>query len=92
MTDSSFEKEKEVMADMAADLIETKLENAKKDTQMTHVLRIGTFHMEIVPDAKIDVAEVFSNALDKLMDKYGDKLLEISIAQLKQENAQAHYG
>ena len=92
MTDSCSEKEKEVMADMAADLIETKLENAKKDTQMTHVLRIGTFHMEIVPDAKIDVAEVFSNALDKLMDKYGDKLLEISIAQLKQENAQAHYG
>ena len=92
MTDSSSEREKEVMADMAADLIETKLENAKKDTQMTHVLRIGTFHMEIVPDAKIDVAEVFSNALDKLMDKYGDKLLEISIAQLKQENAQAHYG
>ena len=92
MTDSSSEKEREVMADMAADLIETKLENAKKDTQMTHVLRIGTFHMEIVPDAKIDVAEVFSDALDKLMDKYGDKLLEISIAQLKQENAQAHYG
>ena len=92
MTDLSSDKEKEVMADMAADLIETKLENAKKDTQMTHVLRIGTFHMEIVPDAKIDVAEVFSEALDKLMDKYGDKLLEISIAQLKQENAQAHYG
>tara|TARA_Y100001951_G_C11191125_1_gene211587 strand:- start:166 stop:444 length:279 start_codon:yes stop_codon:yes gene_type:complete len=92
MTDLSSDKEKEVMADMAADLIETKLENAKKDTQMTHVLRIGTFHMEIVPDAKIDVAEVFSDALDKLMDKYGDKLLEISIAQLKQENAQAHYG
>jgi len=92
MTDLSSDKEKEVMADMAADLIETKLENAKKDTQMTHVMRVGTFHMEIVPDAKIDVAEVFSDALDKLMDKYGDKLLEISIAQLKQENAQAHYG
>ena len=92
MTDSSSEREKEVMADMAADLIETKLENAKKDTQMTHVLRIGTFHMELVPDAKIDVDKMFSEALDKLMDRYGDKLLEISIAQLKQENAQAHYG
>ena len=92
MTDSSSEKEREVMADMAADLIETKLENAKKDTQMTHVLRIGTFHMEIVPDAKIDVEKIFSDTLDKLMNQYGDKLLEISIAQLKQENAQAHYG
>ena len=80
------------MADMAADLIETKLENAKKDTQMTHVLRIGTFHMEIVPDAKIDVDKIFSKTLDKLMNKYGDKLLEINIAQMKQESAQAHYG
>jgi hypothetical protein len=92
MTDSCSDKEKEVIADLAADLLETKLENAKKDTQMTHVMRIGTFHMEIVPDAKINVAEVFSDALDKLMEKYGDKLLEISIAQLKQESAQAHYG
>jgi len=92
MTDLSSDKEKEVMADMAADLIETKLENAKKDTQMTHVLRIGTFHMEIVPDAKIDVDKIFSETLDKLMNKYGDKLLEINIAQMKQESAQAHYG
>ena len=90
MTDSSSEKE--IIADMAADLLETKLENAKKDTQMTHVMRVGTFHMEIVPDAKIDVAEVFSDALDKLMDKYGDKLLDINIAQLKTESTQAHYG
>ena len=92
MTDSCSEREKEVMADMAAGLIETKLENAKKDTQMTHVLRIGTFHMEIVPDAKIDVDKIFSETLDKLMNKYGDKLLEINIAQMKQESAQAHYG
>ena len=92
MTDLSSDKEKEVMADMAADLIETKLENAKKDTQMTHVLRIGTFHMEIVPDAKIDVDKIFSETLDKLMNKYNHKLLEINIAQMKQESAQAHYG
>jgi hypothetical protein len=39
MTDSCSDKEKEVIADLAADLLETKLENAKKDTQMTHVLR-----------------------------------------------------
>ena len=44
MTDSSSDKE--IIADMAADLLETKLENAKKDTQMTHVMRVGTFHME----------------------------------------------
>ena len=41
---------------------------------------------------RINVAEVFSEALDKLMDKYGDKLLDINIAQLKTEATQAHYG
>ena len=92
MTVSSSDKEKEIIADMAADLLETKLENAKKDTQMTHVLRIGTFHMEIVPDAKIDVDKIFSETLDKIMNKYSDKLLEINIAQMKQESTQAQYG
>ena len=80
------------MASMAGELMQAKMDAARKDTQMTHVMRVGTFHMELVPDAKINVAEVFSEALDKLMDKYGDKLLDINIAQLKTEATQAHYG
>jgi len=46
MTDlSSDATEIEAIADMAGELIHTKIEMAKRDTQMTHVLRVGTFHM-----------------------------------------------
>ena len=69
MTDSSSD-EREVIADMASELIHTKMEMAKRDTQMTHVMRIGTFHIELVPNKDLDVKEIFNEILDKLMDKY----------------------
>jgi len=91
MTDSSS-NDTEAIADMASELIAAKIETAKKDTQMTHVMRIGTFHMELVPDKGIDVQEIFENTLDKLMDKYGEKLLEISIQQMGDNTTNRHYG
>ena len=80
MTDSSSNTE--AMADMAGELIHAKMEMAKKDTQMTHVMRIGTFHMELVPDEDIDVENIFNEMLNKLMKKYGEKLLEINVQQV----------
>jgi len=94
MTDSSSD-EKEAMADMAGELIHAKMEMARKDTQMTHVMRIGTFHMEVIPAKDIDVREMFNEMLDKLMKKYGDKLLEITIQQAKSDtdpDKVRHYG
>jgi len=94
MTDSSSD-EKEAMADMAGELIHAKMEMARKDTQMTHVMRIGTFHMEVIPAKDIDVREMFNEMLDKLMKKYGDKLLEITIQQAKSDSDPdkvRHYG
>ena len=89
MTDLSSEEDKhkdvEVMADMAGELIHTKMEMAKKDTQMTHVMRIGTFHMELVPDQDINVEKIFNEMLNKLMKKYGEKLLEINVQQVNNE-------
>ena len=83
MTDSSSDdSEIEVIADMAGELIHAKMEMAKKDTQMTHVMRIGTFHMELVPDEDIDVENIFNEMLNKLMKKYGEKLLEINVQQV----------
>ena len=81
MTDLSSEEspkhpDVEVMADMAGELIQAKMDIAKKDTQMTHVLHIGSFHMEVIPDKEIDARDMFNEILDKLMEKYGDKLLE----------------
>ena len=94
MTDSSSD-EKEAMADMAGEPIHAKLEMARKDTQMTHVMRIGTFHMEVIPAKDIDIREMFNEMLDKLMKKYGDKLLEITIQQAKSDTDPEkvrHYG
>jgi len=91
MTDSSSDTE--AIADMASELIAAKIETAKKDTQMTHIMRVGTFHMEIVPDKDISVQEIFDNTLDKLIDKFGDKLLEISIQQIHADkDTGKHYG
>jgi hypothetical protein len=83
MTDSSSDvTEIEAIADMAGELIHTKIEMAKRDTQMTHVMRIGTFHMELVPDKDINVEKIFNEMLSRLMKKYGEKLLEINIQQV----------
>ena len=91
MTDSSSSRE--VVADMASELIAAKIETAKKDTQMTHVLKIGTFHMELVPDKEIDVKEIFGDTLDKLMSKFDDRLLEITVQQGKGDSqTDKHYG
>jgi len=92
MTDSSSNSEKEVIADMAGELIHTKMEMAKKDTQMTHVLHIGTFHMEIIPDKNINIREMFNEILDKLTKKYGDKLLEVSTHSIGEKPDGRHYG
>ena len=72
MTDSSSNPE---MADMAAELMMAKMDASK----LTHLLRIGTFQMEIAPTENIDVRAFFSETIDKLIEKYGEKLLEIDI-------------
>jgi len=94
MTDSSSKMSEETadMADMAAELIHAKMESAKADGHMTHVLRIGTFHMELVPDSNINVEDIFNTMIDKLMKKYGEKLLQINIQQIKADAEQRHYG
>ena len=90
MTDSSSNDHEE-LAGMAAELISAKMEAARKATQMTHVLKIGTFHMELVPDKDIDVEGIFKETLTMLMEKYDEKLLAITISQAT-EKGQVQYG
>ena len=52
MTDSSSE------ADMIGELLQAKMDTARSQGQMTHVMRIGTFHMEIVPSKDIDTVRL----------------------------------
>ena len=87
MTDSSSD-----MAEMAGELLQAKMDSARKDSQMTHVMRIGTFHMEVVPDPSIPIEKLFHEILDKLMDKYDEKLLEITVAQMQSPEQGRHYG
>ena len=85
MTDSSSEPNPE-MADMAAELMMAKMDASK----LTHLLRIGTFQMEIAPTDNIDVRAFLSETIDKLIEKYGEKLLEIDIKTATMQAGQMH--
>ena len=78
MTDSSSEREE--MADMAGELMAAKIAAASKRGEMTHMLRMGTFHVEIVPDSGIDVEEFFTKCMDNLWDRFGKDALEVSVS------------
>ena len=84
MTDSSSEPPMNI--DMAADLMSAKMDAAK----MTHLLRIGTFQMEINPTSNVDIEKFFSETIDKLIKAYGDKLLEIDIKTMQQPMGTMH--
>ena len=86
MTDSSSEAEPELVADMAAELMMAKMDANK----LTHMLRVGTFQLEIAPTSDMDVRAFFSETLEALMEKYGDKLLEIVIRNTMQSNGNMH--
>ena len=88
MTDLSSEhpEERGGMADMAGELIQAKMDAARKGANNTHILHVGTFHMEIVPDKDIDIAQVFKEVRDDLYEKFGDKLIA------EPEGEQRHYG
>ena len=84
MTDSSSEPPMDV--GMAADLMSAKMDAAK----MTHLLRIGTFQLEINPTSDVDVEKFFSETLDKLISAYGERLLEIDVKGLPVQPPSMH--
>ena len=87
MTDSSSEPQP-MMVDMAADLMSAKMDAAK----MTHLLRIGTFQLEVNPTSDIDVERFFSETLDKLIAAYGDRLLEIDVKGIPVQSSTNMHG
>ena len=89
MTDLSSEQpERGGMADMAGELIQAKMDAARKDSNSTHILHVGSFHMEIVPSKDIDIEKVFKAVMNDLFEKYGDKL----IPDGGEATEQRHYG
>jgi hypothetical protein len=79
MTDSSSE-EREAMADMAGELMAAKMAAASKRGEMTHMLRMGNFHIEIVPDCDIDVEKFFTETMNNLWDRFGKDSLEVKVS------------
>ena len=89
MTDLSSKEhpeERNAMANMAGELMQAKMDEARKGANNTHILHVGSFHMEIVPDKDIDIAQVFKSVMDDLYEKYGDRLIS------SVEPEQRHYG
>ena len=88
MTDLSSKEpqERNEMASMAGELMQAKMDEARKGANNTHILHVGSFHMEIVPDKDIDIAQIFKEVMDDLYKKYGDRLITSSDAE------QRHYG
>ena len=83
MTDLSSEQSsaRGDMANMAGELIQAKMDSARKDGGSTHILHVGPFHMEIVPSKDIDIEKIFKAVMDDLYEKYGDRLIAAETQQ-----------
>ena len=89
MTDSSSD-DKSAMAEMAADLFQAKMEAKEASRGMTHLLKIGQFHLELVPDTKIATPALIKEILADLHERYGDKILLNDKIMLSMANGAMH--
>ncbi len=78
MTDSSSEE-----MHMAQELMEAKMALGQARNQMTHMLRMGNFHIEIVPNKDIDIEEFFTKTMDNLFDRFGKDALEVKVSGME---------
>ena len=79
MTDSSSEEDIE----MASELIEAKMALGQARNQMTHMLRMGNFHLEIVPNKHIDVEKFFTETMNNIWDRFGKDSLEVKVSGME---------
>jgi hypothetical protein len=79
MTDSSSEEDIE----MASELIEAKMALGQARNQMTHMLRMGNFHIEIVPNKHIDVEKFFTETMNNIWDRFGKDSLEVKVTGME---------
>ena len=78
MTDSSSED-----MHMAQELMEAKMALGQARNQMTHMLRMGNFHIEIVPNKDIDIEKFFEKTMDNLFDRFGKDALEVKVTGME---------
>ena len=78
MTDSSSED-----MHMAQELMEAKMALGQARNQMTHMLRMGNFHIEVVPNKDIDIEKFFTKTMDNLFDRFGKDALEVKVSGME---------
>ena len=78
MTDSSSEE-----VHMAQELMEAKMALGQARNQMTHMLRMGNFHIEIVPNKNIDIEKFFTKTMDNIFDRFGKDALEVKVTGME---------
>ena len=87
MTDSSSEE-----VHMAQELMEAKMALGQARNQMTHMLRMGNFHIEIVPNKDIDIEKCFENTMNNLLDRFGKDALEVKVSGMENLKPQSGGG
>ena len=78
MTDSSSED-----MHMAQELMEAKMALGQARNQMTHMLRMGNFHIEVVPNKDIDIEKFFTKTMDNIFDRFGKDALEVKVTGME---------
>tara|TARA_A100001201_G_scaffold8639_1_gene13086 strand:- start:1656 stop:1931 length:276 start_codon:yes stop_codon:yes gene_type:complete len=87
MTDSSSEE-----MHMAQELMEAKMALGQARNQMTHMLRMGNFHIEIVPNKDIDIEKFFEKTMNNLFDRFGKDTLEVKVSGMENLKPQSGGG
>ena len=85
MTDSSSNGESPEVAQMAGELFQAKIDAARGPQTMTHLLQLGSFRMEIVPDKHIDIEKVFRDTIADLHKKFGSDVLKINMTDIMKQ-------
>ena len=88
MTDSSSKGESPEVAQMAGELFQAKIDAARSPQTMTHLLQLGSFRMEIVPDRSIDIEQVFKDTIADLHKKFGSDVLKINMTDIMKQQPQ----
>ena len=68
---------------MAQELMEAKMALGQARNQMTHMLRMGNFHIEVVPNKDIDIEKFFTKTMDNLFDRFGKDALEVKVTGME---------
>ena len=49
---------------------------------MTHLLRLGSFQIEVVPSRDIEIEKIFKEIIADLYEKFGEEVLKINTADI----------